>query len=182
MDEHRPVHMFSTHENLKQRKGKAMDRFPFLQKLVTEYQDTENQVAKEQCIAHLANFSYDPINYDWLRKLHVIDLFLDALTETSEKLKEYGIGGLCNLCLDWRNAKIIIDNKGIPLIIKTLSSANEETVLSAITTLVYLLSSKTKKDIGSKPVRDCMKKYASSKNPRLKNLATVFLEDIEQVA
>jgi hypothetical protein len=49
------------------------------------------------------------------------------------------MGGLCNICLDPRNAGIIIENKGIPAIIKFgLSSPNENTVLSAITTLYYL--------------------------------------------
>lgn len=41
--------------------------------------------------------------------------------------------------LDPRIAKVIEENEGIPLIIGCLSSACEETVLSAITTLYYLL-------------------------------------------
>ena len=110
-------------------------------------------VAKEQVLAHLANFAYDPINYEWLRKLHVIDLFLDMLTESNVKFKEFGISGLANLCdgilsflnsctnliIDQQNARIIIENKGISLIIKCLSSPNEETVLSTIYTLSSLL-------------------------------------------
>ena len=32
--------------------------------------------AKEEILANLANFAYDPINYDHFRKLNVVDLFL----------------------------------------------------------------------------------------------------------
>ena len=32
--------------------------------------------AKLQVLANLANFAYDPINYEYLRQLNVIDLFL----------------------------------------------------------------------------------------------------------
>jgi len=32
--------------------------------------------AKYQVLANLANFAYDPINYDWLFELNVVDLFI----------------------------------------------------------------------------------------------------------
>jgi KaiC/GvpD/RAD55 family RecA-like ATPase len=55
--------------------------------------------AKEQVLANLANFAYDPINYEFLRKLNVIDLFLDQLSEENTNLVQFGLGGLCNLAL-----------------------------------------------------------------------------------
>lgn len=48
--------------------------------------------AKEQVLANLANFAYDPKNYEYLRQLQVLDLFLDALTEDNETLVEFAIG------------------------------------------------------------------------------------------
>jgi hypothetical protein len=137
----------------------------------------------------------------------VIDLFLDSLSEP-EPLREYAIGGLCNLCLgtlfcctiadsglftDPKNAALIVENQGIGEIIKCLSSPHEETVLSAITTLYYLLAYCKKGtryrfsysllfifigDIATKSVVECMVKYAQSKNPRLKNIATIFVQDL----
>ena len=35
--------------------------------------------AKEEILANLANFAYDPINYDHFRKLNVVDLFMGEL-------------------------------------------------------------------------------------------------------
>lgn len=50
-------------------------------------------------LANLANFAYDPINYEFLRKLSVIDLFLDQLSEENVHFVQFGLGGLCNLAL-----------------------------------------------------------------------------------
>ncbi|XP_036921820.1 armadillo repeat-containing protein 7 isoform X3 [Sturnira hondurensis] len=44
-------------------------RLGYLQALVTEFQETESQDAKEQVLANLANFAYDPSNYQYLRQL-----------------------------------------------------------------------------------------------------------------
>lgn len=175
---HRQVPFFQTVDEIQQKKGKhAMSRFNYLQALVTEFQETNDDIAKSQILAHLANFSYDPVNYNWLRQLHVIDLFLDMLTETNEQWKEFAIGGLCNLCIDPQNSYIISESKGIPLIIRCLSSRKEETVLSAMLTLYYLLDSYSQ-SILIPPVIDCMKKYATSKNTRIKNLSSIFVQHI----
>jgi len=128
---------------------------------VTEFQDTEDEEAKNQILANLGNFSYDPINYEYLRQLNVVDLFLDMLTEKKDKLIEFGISGICNLCLDKKNQEVILANNGIPLIINCLSSTNEETVLSAITTLLLLINPQTKKDILLVPVIECMKRFST---------------------
>jgi hypothetical protein len=125
--------------------------------------------AKEQVLANLANFAYDLVNYDHLRRLNVVDLFLDALAEPPQQaaLHEFAITGLCNLCpgactlpgvrvvlacvrqrltrsphcsTDPQFARLIIDNDGVPAVVSCLSSTNIETVLAAIATLYYLLS------------------------------------------
>ncbi|XP_075850854.1 armadillo repeat-containing protein 7 isoform X4 [Microcebus murinus] len=66
-------------------------RLGYLQALVTEFQETESQDAKEQVLANLANFAYDPNNYQYLRQLQVLDLFLDSLSEENETLVEFAI-------------------------------------------------------------------------------------------
>ncbi|XP_063816730.1 armadillo repeat-containing protein 7 isoform X2 [Pseudophryne corroboree] len=133
--------------------------------------------AKEQVLANLANFSYDPKNFSDLRQLQVIDLFLDMLTEDNEALVEFGIGGLCNLCLDKANKSHILSSGGISLVINCLSSRNEETVLSAVTTLMYLSTAASRTEITTPPVVECMLRFSLSTNRRLSNLANIFLED-----
>ncbi|XP_027482091.1 armadillo repeat-containing protein 7 isoform X2 [Zalophus californianus] len=195
-------------------------RLGYLQALVTEFQETESQDAKEQVLANLANFAYDPNNYQYLRQLQVLDLFLDSLSEENETLVEFAIGshpgyyitfsrhilgssglcwflktypflddidgfkecwsgGLCNLCPDRANREHILQTGGIPLIINCLSSPNEETVLSAVTTIMYLSSpgSGSHPELTAMPVVQCMLRFSLSANTRLRNLAQIFLED-----
>ncbi|XP_056406280.1 armadillo repeat-containing protein 7 [Hyla sarda] len=155
----------------------SVDRFQYLQSLVTEFQDTDSTDPKEQVLANLANFSYDPKNILYLRQLQIPDLFLDMLTEDNETLVEFGIGGLCNLCLDKVTKSHILAAGGLSLVINCLSSPREETVLSAITTLMYLSTGSSCAEITTPPVVECMLRFSLSNNRRLSNLANVFLED-----
>uniref|UniRef100_A0A8V5HDA4 Uncharacterized protein n=1 Tax=Melopsittacus undulatus TaxID=13146 RepID=A0A8V5HDA4_MELUD len=72
--------------------GMELGRLEYLQALVTEFQATESAEAKEQVLANLANFAYDPRNYEYLRQLQVLDLFLDMLGESSDTLVEFAMG------------------------------------------------------------------------------------------
>ncbi|KAJ8283474.1 hypothetical protein COCON_G00023240 [Conger conger] len=114
------------------------DRFEYLQALVTEFQDTDSSEAREQVLANLANFSYDPRNMEDLLRLQVTELFLDMLTEESENLVEFGIGGLCNLSVVPACRDQVLQSDGVALVTGCLSSRREETVLSAIGTLMNL--------------------------------------------
>jgi len=138
---------------------------------------------KEQVIAHLANFAYDPINYDWLLRLNVVDLFLDVLDddEEQEKLKEFAIGGICNFSLDARVSKIIEQSENMQIIIKCLSSSNINSVMSTITTLYYILTSKNKKEIALPEILESIQKYSLAEDTRLRNIAAVFLEQCASI-
>ncbi|XP_033736748.1 armadillo repeat-containing protein 7-like [Pecten maximus] len=170
--------MFSSKEQLDKKTGEyGIGRFNYLQSLVTEYQDTDSDESKQQVLANLANFAYDPINYGHFQVLNIVDLFLDALDEPDQKLVEYAIGGLCNCCLDKKIKQQILQHDGVKLVTSCLSRPNEETVLSAITTLMYLTTPESKKEITSLPVVECMLRFSEANNKRLGNLAKVFLQD-----
>ncbi|XP_040923064.1 armadillo repeat-containing protein 7 [Toxotes jaculatrix] len=161
------------------RKGSSQtsDRFEYLQTLVTEFQDTDSEEAKEQVLANLANFAYDPKNIEYLRELQVTDLFLDMLTEENENFVEFGMGGLCNLSMDPECRDIILQSSGISLVTNCLSNHREETVLSAVTTLMNLMTPSSRSDITDPAILQCMLRFSLSESPRLRNLATVFLQD-----
>ncbi|KAM3592817.1 uncharacterized protein V6R79_025706 [Siganus canaliculatus] len=161
------------------------DRFEYLQNLVTEFQDTDSEEAKEQVLANLANFAYDPKNMEYLRELQVTDLFLDMLTEENENFVEFGMGGLCNLSMDPQCRDVILQNSGISLVTNCLSSRREETVLSAVTTLMNLWTPSSRSQLTHPGILQCMLRFSLSESPRLRNLASVFLQDFcteEQVA
>lgn len=82
-------------ENMSNRR-RAADRGEFLEKLVQEYKDTKNlgthvaciytrsalilrvlyKEAKQQVLANLANFAYNPFNFKFLWDLDVVSLFI----------------------------------------------------------------------------------------------------------
>ncbi|XP_038049589.1 armadillo repeat-containing protein 7-like isoform X2 [Patiria miniata] len=147
--------MFSSQRHLDARTpADGVGRLAFLQQLVTEFQTSTDDGAKEQVLANLANFAYDPINYNYLRELNVIDLFLDR-----------------------SNKDYIISCGGVKLIIDVLSRPEEETVLSAITALMFLTTPQSKTEITAPSVVECMHRFAQSTSRRLSNLASVFLQD-----
>lgn len=170
--------MFTTQEYIDRKTGEhGIGRLNYLQSLVTEFQDSSEEEAQEQVLANLANFAYDPINYEHFKKLNMVDLFLDCLEERNENMVEFAIGGLCNCCLDKEIKRHILDNGGVQLIVKCLSRPVENTVMSAITTLMYLVTPESKSEITAVPIVECMLRFSCSSNKQLANLAHVFLND-----
>ena len=64
--------------------------------LLTKYGTFFHAVAKEEILANLANFAYDPVNYGHFRKLNVVDLFMGKKYGDTErfggKLSEWWFG------------------------------------------------------------------------------------------
>lgn len=86
-------------------------------------------------------------------------------------------GGLCNLSMDPQCRDIILQSSGISLVTNCLSSQREETVLSAITTLMNLTKPSSRSEITDPAILQCMLRFSLSESPRLRNLAAVFLQD-----
>ncbi|XP_012235131.2 armadillo repeat-containing protein 7 [Linepithema humile] len=170
--------MFSTKARLIERTGKnGVNRYDFLKLLATEYKTAKSKDAKEQVLANLANFAYDPINYGYIRQLQIIDLFLYALSEENPTLVRYAISGICNLCLDAINKIYILRNQGVELVSSLLSSQDEDIVLSTISTLMFLITPESRNEITSTEIIKHMLEFSHSDNIRIKNLAAIFLSD-----
>ncbi|CAK9807989.1 Armadillo repeat-containing protein 7 [Anthophora plagiata] len=145
--------MFTSREQLIKRTGKnSIGRYDFLKLLSTEFKTTKSKEAKEQVLANLANFAYDPINYGYMRQLQIIDLFLHALSEDNLKLIRFAAGGICNICTDPINKLYILRNQGIQLLTSLLSSKDEDIILSVITSLILLITHETKNEITAETV------------------------------
>lgn len=172
--------MFSSKARLIKRTGKnPTGRYDFLKLLASEYKTSSSKDAQEQVLANLANFAYDPINYGYMRQLRIIDIFLNALSESNPKLVRFGIAGLCNLCLDAINKTYILRNRGIELVSSLLSSEDEDVLLTVITTLMFLVTSESIEEITSPKIikRILELSDTSYEHMRVKNMATLFLND-----
>lgn len=138
-----------------------------------------------------------------MRQLRIIDIFLNALSESNPKLVRFGIAGLCNLCLgkhdydietklhnicciicntvlsDAINKTYILRNRGIELVSSLLSSEDEDVLLTVITTLMFLVTSESIEEITSPKIikRILELSDTSYEHMRVKNMATLFLND-----
>lgn len=167
--------MFSRKEQLIKKTGEdGVGRYEFLKQLINEFSTTNSFEAKKQTIANLANFAYDPINYEYIKQLHLIDLFLAQLSESSEELIHFSLAGLLNICCDPESRDYIISLNGIHLISQYLGHSNEEISLNALTTLFYLFESNSatvQEDLLPKILE-----YERNPNPRFHNLGQIFLD------
>ncbi|RDX69062.1 Armadillo repeat-containing protein 7 [Mucuna pruriens] len=170
--------MFTNDQRQQDRTGRyGTPRLQFLQELVTQFQNASEDETREKILANLANFAYDPYNYNFLRQLNVLELFVDCLTEPNEKLVEFGIGGICNSCVDPANSAIVTKFGGIPLIIQCLSSPVRNTVNYALGALYYVCNESNREEILKPEVIDVIRRYAAAEevNVNFSNLAKVFL-------
>ena len=177
--------MFSTPGSLQRRTGRfGVGRLPYLKQLLNEYEHAStNHENKLQLLANFANFAYDPINYEHLRDLNIIDLFLDSLqTQTNDDLVHYALAGLCNLSADEKNCRLIVEKNASILVrlVRCLLSDRLDIVLNAMVTLMLLSDHHPKLKEGlrqSHETRQCLEQYSQSKDVRLANMATLFLQD-----
>ncbi|GJQ67174.1 hypothetical protein Trydic_g8085 [Trypoxylus dichotomus] len=170
--------MFSKKEQLLAKTGPdGVGRFEYLQQLVEEFNKTQSYDAKQQILANLANFAYDPINYDYIRDLNIVDLFLSQLSGNKDELLHYGLTGLCNLSSDPTCKEYIIKSNGVFLISQQLLHRNVEIALNALTTLIFLITPESQASITTPEIINKVLHYQNHQNTRFKNLSTIFLED-----
>ncbi|VEN55457.1 unnamed protein product, partial [Callosobruchus maculatus] len=93
--------MFTPRSNSKVKKDKPdefqIERYEFLKQLIHEYTTTASHECRRQTLANLTNFAYDPINYEFMKQLHLVDLFITELTNGDEELVHFALSGLCNI-------------------------------------------------------------------------------------
>ena len=173
--------MFSNYDRLRRRTGQNdLNRNDFLQALVNEYQDTVDPDAREQVLANLANFAYDPINFERLRALGVPALFVDCL-EVDENLNSntssFGLAGLCNLLAAPVNRELLLaHSRALSLITRCLGSDRLDSKLSAITCLSQMVTAESRGRVMNEHVRAKLQEFKSvPDNPRLSNLASAVI-------
>ncbi|EAT44731.1 AAEL003929-PA [Aedes aegypti] len=134
--------MFSTHDQLKRRTPKdGIDRREFITLLVDEYYETSNLESQQQVTANLANFAYDPINWNHLKQAKAHDLFVEILNGSVDPaLLVHAAAGICNLCLDTQVAEYLRLGGTLKRIRELIEryQTKSELVGHLLTTLVYV--------------------------------------------
>lgn len=180
--------MFSTIGSLKRRTGRfGVGRFAYLKQLFDEYQHpSTNDQNKLQILANFSNFCYDPINFEHIRRLNIIDLLIDCLkTHVDDDFVDFSLAGLCNLSADPMNTQIILDKCPTILfsLVRCLFSTHLNLVMNSILTMMFL-SDKQKsfhEEIKKHDqIRITIEQLSKSKDKRLSNVSSVFLNDYFQ--
>ncbi|TMW53991.1 hypothetical protein DOY81_000923 [Sarcophaga bullata] len=132
--------MFSSHEHLKRKTPEqGINRQEFIEHLVEEYYTTTNVEAQEQVTANLANFAYDPINWEYLKTAEVLNLFMELLDNPNENLQLHASAGLCNICLDQESINYIVNDQNLKNIKKRLFLTRNPNIILNLLTLFYQL-------------------------------------------
>ena len=202
--------MFSTPNSLKKRTGKSdNDRYSYLKELVQELNSTDDEDKKEQIVANLGNFAYDPINYEYFRRLDIMDLFLDNLIKFRSdfnfniKIVNFSVAALCNLCLDTNNKEYLLKHNFLSLILNCLSVEqtieNIELILNVLTIIVFMTDDCNEEKQASNCELNRIKneiinfkndkisfkfmifEFVKSGNKRLSNLASLVLKNFNLV-
>nr|XP_023018161.1 armadillo repeat-containing protein 7 [Leptinotarsa decemlineata] len=167
--------MFSRKDQLLKKTGESgIGRYDFLRQLIHEFTTTTSYECKKQTLSNLANFAYDPINYEYIKQLHLIDLFLSELSNDNEELIHFALGGLCNIVCDPESREYIISLNGVKLISSYLLHKNEEISLNALTTLFYIFESEN--TVLPQDLEHTIIQYEGHPSQRMKNLGKVFLQ------
>ena len=185
--------MFATPKSLEKRTGKSdVDRPTYLTQLIEEYHCHETTEEKKlQVLANLGNFGYDPINYEFFRRLHVLDIFLNNIVlfydekSVSIKTLEFSLGSICNLCNDIKNREYLLKKGLVKYVANCLvkchrneDQAKQELILlNSIMILIFVCDETTIDEIMDPDIVLVINQLTFSANKTLSNLANVFIQD-----
>ncbi|KAM7363655.1 uncharacterized protein ACRADG_000471 [Cochliomyia hominivorax] len=178
--------MFSSYQHLKRKTPEqGINRQEFIEHLVEEYYTTTDVEAQEQVTANLANFSYDPINWDYLKTSEALKLFIELLESPNVKLQLHGAAGLCNICLDQQSFNYIVKPQNINKVRSLLLKSNNLDIILNLLTLLYQLLSNPKSCKASILNTTILKRINHFKNQhqqdqRIVNITSLLTEDFAQ--
>ncbi|KAL5286036.1 ARMC7.2 family protein [Megaselia abdita] len=174
--------MFSSQKQLKKRTpANGINREEYISQLAKEFIETNNIESKEQVLANLANFSYDPINYAYLKKSSVLNIFLETLKNPDKSLVLHATAGISNLCncLEFQPFILQPDSqKDLKALLNTPDNSCDIKV--NVVTILYLIISQnnhTKDLICTPDLVRAIRKLRSSSCINLRNIATLFITD-----
>ncbi|XP_055850526.1 armadillo repeat-containing protein 7 [Episyrphus balteatus] len=172
--------MFSKNELLKTKTpSNGIGRKEFIENLVQEFYTTTNIEAQEQVTANLANFAYDPINFQHLRDANAVNLFFQLITSRNERLVLHGIAGICNICLDSLSQTEITNSKNIKILFELFETQTNADIIIHLLTTIYLLAANKSlsSNVYTKENLQRIRSLTKSSEKRIESLASIIIED-----
>ncbi|KAG2176946.1 hypothetical protein INT43_007600 [Umbelopsis isabellina] len=177
--------MFQTNAHIQRRRGKdGKSRQEHLQDLANEYKKSNTIEIRLRVLSNLANFAYDPINYEWLRQAGATELFVDVLLDdTSDiQLQQIALSGLCNYALDHRTQERLAKDDAVVhqcLHYVFESNFDNRMLVTAVCLLWHIcmpdnISTITTPDLKYRLEDICNSQHG---NQQLKNMCRIFIDD-----
>lgn len=192
------LEMFTTPKSLQKRTGKSdIDRATYFKQLLEEYNNFSTHEDKRlQILANFGNFAYDPINYEYIRRFNIIDIFINILNEfcNTEKIYSKSIlevnfssGAICNLSIDPRNKEYLLRNNLTKLLIKCLvkielrSNEEEKIIINVLMTLMFIFDETILKEFLFSDTIIKVYELSRSNVKQIANIANLFIQDYYQI-
>lgn len=132
-------------------------------------------------LANLSNFSYDPINYGYLKKSKVLDIFFRTLRNPDQALVLHATAGICNLCSYFQFQPFILQPEPLKDLKTLLISGGTscDCKLNILTTFYLIITQNllTKDLICTPDLVGAAMHLRSSSCRNLANIATLFVKD-----
>ena len=157
------------------------ERYLYLRDLLQELHESPQLAARQQVLANIANFAYDPRNSAHLLRLNAPRLVLARLSDPDAALRRFAAAAVCNLCLEPACRRALLSGGLLPALLVALEDACAQTVAAALTTLLLLPVSErsVRQQVDGERLAGRAEQLGRSEDRRLANLATLLLQQLQ---
>ena len=156
------------------------ERYLYLRDLLAELEESPQLVARQQVLANIANFAYDPRNAAHLLRLDAPRLLLARLADPDEALRRFAAAAVCNLCLDPPCRRGLLSGGLLPALLLGLEDGCVQTAASCLTTLLLLPVTERSvwQQVDGGRLARLTVQLSRAEDRRLANLATLLLRKL----
>ena len=152
------------------------ERYLYLRDLLEELEESPQLAARQQVLANIANFAYDPRNAAHLLRLGAPRLLLARLADPDAALRRFAAAAVCNLCLEPQCRRALLAGGLLPALLLGLEDACSHTVAACLTTLLLLpvTDRSVQEQVDTARLTRLASQLSRSEDRRLSNLATLL--------
>ncbi|KAF0302496.1 Armadillo repeat-containing protein 7 [Amphibalanus amphitrite] len=160
------------------------ERYLYLRDLLEELQESQQPAARQQVLANIANFAYDPRNAEHLLRLGAPRLLLARLSDPDAALRRFAAAAVSNLCLEPRCRRALLAGGVLPALLLGLEESNPQTVAACLTTLLLLpvTDRSVWEQVDAERLTRLTVQLSGSEDRRLANLAALLGRQLPEPA
>ena len=160
------------------------ERYLYLRDLLAELRESPQLAARQQVLANIANFAYDPRNASHLLRLDAPRLLLARLADPDAELRRFAAAAVCNLCLEPQCRRALLVGGLLPALLLGLEDSCVQTAAACLTTLLLLpvTDRSVREQVDGERLVQLTVQFSGSEDRRLANLATLLQRQLSPCA